>query len=119
MLGVLGVQWGWEWRRGLRLDTRGPSWLGAHPIGANPQRPFVHHILPRVNRWVVSGALDFGDTASTMTLQGYAEPTTAFAETKAADFITAADLTAINANGLYAFREVPALPALTASGYDA
>lgn len=86
--------------------------------GTNPKRPYLHFGLPRVNRWVVSGNLDFGDAASTITLQGYAEPTTAFAETRAADGLTAADLAAINANGLVFWREATAIPATTASGYD-
>lgn len=87
--------------------------------GTNPKRPYVHWGLPRVNRWVMSGNLDFGDTASTITLTGYAEPSRAFAETKATDQLSAADLTAINASGgLLFWREVTALPATVATGYD-
>lgn len=80
---------------------------------------FLHWVLPRVNRWVLSGNIDIGDSATTVTLQGYAEPTTAFAESRVADQWTAADVTAINAaRGVLAWREVTSTPATTAFGYD-
>lgn len=80
---------------------------------------FLHWVLPRVNRWVLSGNIDIGDSATTVTLQGYAEPTTAFAASRAADEWTAADVTAINAaRGVLAWREVTASPTSTAFGYD-
>lgn len=87
--------------------------------GANPKRPYVHWGLPRVNRWTPSGNLDFGDAASNVTLTGYAEPSRAFAETKATDNLTVADVTAINATGgLLFWREVPGLPVTQTVGYD-
>lgn len=87
--------------------------------GTNPTRPYLHFVAPRVNRWVLDGNVDFGDNATTATLSGYAEPSTAFVKTKAADEFTAADELAIQQNGLLAWREVTALPVTIANGYDA
>lgn len=88
--------------------------------GTNPTRPFLHYVLPRVNRWVVSGNQDFGDSATLLTLQGYAEPTRAFAASRAADEWTVNDLNSINQDGVMAWREVTALPVEnTQAGYDA
>ncbi len=82
-------------------------------------RPYIHSVLPRVSRWSLGGNLDFGDVATTLQLTAYAEPTTAFAASRAADSWSAADLAAINQSGIYAYREVPALPAqITGSGFD-
>ena len=86
--------------------------------GGNPRRPYIHMIAPRVNRWVISGNLDFGNQASVITLTAYAEPSTAFLPSRAADEFTAADEADLQANGVLAWREVTALPAITAAGYD-
>jgi len=88
--------------------------------GANPKRPYLHYVLPRVNRWVPDGNLDFGNSETTMQLKGYAQPTKAFAKVRAVDTWTAADLTSLNASGLLGWREVQqaALPATNANGYD-
>ena len=80
--------------------------------------PYIHFLLPRVNRWVLSGNTDFGDTATTVTLEAYAEPTAAFAPSRAVDGWTAADITAINANGVLAWRTTNILPTAVAEGYD-
>jgi hypothetical protein len=84
----------------------------------NPRRPYLHYVLPRVNRWEFSGNMDFGDTATPVVLSGYAEPSAAFTESKATDEWTATDQTALRANGVLGWREVTALPALTSVGYD-
>lgn len=79
---------------------------------------YVHFVLPRVSRWTVTGTTEFGDTATLITLQGYADPTQAFAASRAADEWTAADITAINNDGLLAWKEVAALPTTVTAGYD-
>ena len=83
-------------------------------------RGFTHHVLPRVNRWVLTGNTDFGDTATTLQFAAYAEPSTAYAASRAADEIVAADVAAANAaSAVYFFREVTALPAqIPGSGFD-
>ncbi len=87
--------------------------------GTNPARPYFHSVLPRVNRWTLGGNLDFGDNATTVTLTGFAEPSAAFAPSRAADEFTAADVTAANnANALYFGREVTTIPASVTTGYD-
>lgn len=89
--------------------------------GGNPARPYLHYVLPKVTGWELGGTIDFGDAASTITLTGYAEPSTTFTASRAVDEWTAADLASIQNNGLLAYREITAaaLPAPTASGYDA
>ncbi len=84
--------------------------VGDSCTGANP-RPYIHSVLPRVSRWSLTGNTDFGDVATTLQFTAYAEPTTAFAASRAADEFTAADIAAINQSGVYAYREVAALPA--------
>lgn len=81
--------------------------------------PYLHYVLPRVNRWVISGDLAFADAANSITLQGYAQPTQAFAASRTSDGWSAADITTINQNGLLAWKSAAALPAATQSGYDA
>lgn len=80
--------------------------------------PYVHFVLPRVSRWTVSGTTSFGDTATNITLTGYADPTQAFAASRAADSWTAADIAAINNDGVLAWKEVATIPSTVASGYD-
>jgi hypothetical protein len=87
--------------------------------GMNPARPYLHWLFPRTSRWQISDIGDFGDSAQTITLTGYAEASTAFTASRAADEWTAADLTAINSGGPIAMREIQALPAqISGDGYD-
>lgn len=79
---------------------------------------YLHYLLPRTNRWVVSGNTDFGDAASTITLSGYADPTVSFASVVTGDW-SAAQETAINANGVLAWKETATLPVSVTEGYDA
>lgn len=79
---------------------------------------YVHFVLPRVSRWTISGNTDFGDSPTLITLSGYADPTQAFAASRAADEWTGADITAINQDGVLAWKEVSALPTTVAAGYD-
>lgn len=79
---------------------------------------YLHFVLPRVSRWTISGNTDFGDTATLITLSGYADPTQAFAASRAADEWTAPDIAAINNDGVLAWKEVSALPTTVSSGYD-
>lgn len=103
----------------LEVFTRNANNDACATGGANPARPYLHWVFPRTSRWQISDIGDFGDAAQTVTLTGYAESSTAFTASRAADEFTVADLSAINAGGPMAMREITALPAqIAGSGYD-
>lgn len=80
--------------------------------------PYVQFVYPRVSRWTIASNIDVGNNETTISLEGYADPTTAFAPSRAVDPWTASDILAINAQGVLAWRETASLPTTVADGYD-